>query len=145
MQILTTRSCEHTSTAFTNEPVLSNGQTIEPPERITDSLQQFQTTGERIQRRMARCKRPNRKWQTPGSNRYNMQARHLARNQRKIKDTYHTIKHKKSRIIADTTKDAVFESLCTTNMTKSAKGTKESPGLNVIQKSGLNKRIDGEN
>ena len=40
---------------------LSNGQIIEPPERVTDRLQQLQTTGERIQRKMARCKRPNHK------------------------------------------------------------------------------------
>ena len=124
---------------------LSNGQIIEPPERVTDRLQQLQNTGERIQRKMARCKGPNRRRRTPGSNRYNKQARRFARNQRKIKDTCHTITHKKSRIIADTTKDVVLENLRTTNMTKSAKGTKENPGRNVAQKSGLNKSILGQN
>ena len=124
---------------------LSNGQILEPPERVTDGLQQLQTTGERIQRKMARRKKPNRKRQTPDSNRYNKQARRLARNRRKIKDTRHTITHKKFRIIADTTKDVVLERLRTTNMTKSAKGTKENPGRNVAQKSGLNKSILGQN
>ena len=124
---------------------LSNGQIIKPPECVTDRLQQLQTTGKRIQRKMARRKKSNRKRRTPGSNRYNKQARRLARNQRKMKDAYHIITYKKSRIIADTTKDVVFERLRTTNMTKSAKGTRENPGRNIAQKSDLNKSILGQN
>jgi putative transposase len=49
--------------------------------------------------------------------------------------------HKASRVIADSCEVAVFEDLDVSAMTHSAKGTKNGPGRNVRQKSGLNRAI----
>ena len=49
--------------------------------------------------------------------------------------------HQISRVLADTAHTVVVEKLQTASMTKSAKGTKETPGTNVKAKSGLNRSI----
>ncbi|HEY9441253.1 MAG TPA: transposase [Streptomyces sp.] len=52
--------------------------------------------------------------------------------------------HQTTTAIARTYGTVVVEALTITNMVKSAKGTIESPGKNVAQKSGLNRSISGE-
>ncbi|HEY9441233.1 MAG TPA: transposase [Streptomyces sp.] len=52
--------------------------------------------------------------------------------------------HQTTTIIARTYGTVVVEALTLTNMVKSAKGTIESPGKNVAQKSGLNRSISQE-
>lgn len=62
-------------------------------------------------------------------------AHRTVRNQRR--DTL----HKLSRSLVDTYDLIALEDLRVTNMTRSAKGTAESPGTNVAAKAGLNKSI----
>lgn len=58
-----------------------------------------------------------------------------------IADIRHDLLHKFSRYLSKSHAIVVFEDLKIKNMTKSAKGTKDEPGRNVKQKSGLNRSI----
>lgn len=66
----------------------------------------------------------------------------LSKAHRKIKNIRRDICHKASnKLIKSNAKIIVIENLKTSNMTKSAKGTIESPGKNVKAKAGLNREI----
>ena len=118
--------------------------TIIPPYKMVKRMQNAERTARRSQHTMSRRQRPDHRSRKPGSRRWNRAARRAAKNRRKAADIRHTMNHKKSRVIADSTTHAAVEDLQTQNMTKSARGTREGPGTNAAQKSGLNRSILNE-
>ncbi len=95
----------------------------------------------RYQRMMARRQKPMRKKGIEASGRY-LKARRLAgRTSQKIRQVNDDWIHQVSRKIADQYSMVYLEDLKTGNMTRSARGTREQPGRNVRQKSGLNRAI----
>ena len=87
----------------------------------------------RYQRKLAR--------QQKGSNRRRVTKRKIAKWKRKQKNARKSVAHHHSRALADRAETLVREDLKIRNMTKSAKGTVESPGKNVKAKAGLNRVI----
>ncbi len=90
-------------------------------------------TLKRHQRRLARQKK--------GSNRRNRRKHRIARIQRKRATILKNANHQVSRSIAKCSSTVILEDLKIKAMTRSAKGTMESFGTNVRQKSGLNRGI----
>lgn len=99
--------------------------------------------------RIKRAEKYRRRWQRIAARRQKGSARQkkaqtkAARCQRYGVNVRDDVAHKASRELVDMP-DAelyVFEDLNIKNMTKAAKGTKESPGRNVRQKAGLNRSI----
>ena len=78
---------------------------------------------------------------TKFSNNWKKQKRKIRRVHAKIADTRKDFLHKLSTNISKNHAVVVLEDLKVSNLSKSAKGTKEDPGKNVKQKSGLNKSI----
>ena len=108
----------------------SNGEFLDMPELLTKGEHQRKR---RLQRRLAR--------QVKGSNRYRVTKLAIAKLAAKEVD-------RRKDWIEWTTTDLVrdydlisLEDLKITNMTKSAKGTKDKPGKNVKAKSGLNRSV----
>ena len=87
----------------------------------------------RYQRRISR--------QVKGSKRWRRTRLRLRKTQRRIRQIRHNFAHCVSRKLADSAHTVVVEDLRVKAMTASAKGTAESPGKNVRQKSGLNREI----
>ncbi len=87
----------------------------------------------RHQRRLARQKK--------GSNRRNRRKHRIARIQRKRANVLKNANHQVSRSIANCSSTVILEDLKIKAMIRSAKGTMESFGTNVRQKSGLNRGI----
>lgn len=112
-----------------------------PPYKTVRRMRNAERTAERAQRIASRRQKPDHKNGKPGSRRWARAQRRVARKKRRAADIRHTVSHKASRAIADAVTHAAAEKLNTKNMTKSAKGTKDNPGKNVRQKSGLNRSI----
>ena len=87
----------------------------------------------RYRRRMAR--------QRKNSNRRAVTRMRLRKTQRKLRQARHNWRHHVSRTLANTAHTVVVEDLRTRSMTRSAKGTVDSPGSNVRAKAGLNRSI----
>ena len=115
--------------------VYSDGREIESPEK----LKSLDIRKRRIQKKMSKRQKPGKG--KAASNRW-----------KKLNASVNKIERKRSllrkeqanQITADLTKNnslIVIEDLKIKNMTKSAKGTIDSPGKNVKQKSGLNRVI----
>ncbi len=85
------------------------------------------------QRRMARKKKFSKNWQSAKAK--------VADMQRKIGNRRKEMLHQASTTIGKNHAVVVMEDLRIANMTTSAKGTLERPGINVRAKSGLNRRI----
>ena len=90
-------------------------------------------------RRLARRVSRRRK----GSRRRERARRRLAKARRKAANRRRDWQHHVSRSIAERAGTVVPERLDVRGMTRSAKGTAESPGRNVRQKAGLNRAIAG--
>lgn len=75
------------------------------------------------------------------SNRYRRQRQRVARIQCRIADARRDTQHKLTDDLTKRFGVVCLEDLNVKGMTRSAKGTKESPGKNVAQKSGLNRGI----
>ncbi len=88
---------------------------------------------QRKQRHLARKRR--------GSIRYRRMGGQLTRLRRKSKHIRAHDAHHISRALADKAHTVVIEDLHTRGMTTSARGTVDTPGTNVMAKSGLNRRI----
>ena len=86
-----------------------------------------------LQREFALCKKRSREWKFLKSC--------ISRLHQKIGNQRKDFIHQKSAEIISTSAILAFEELNIKNMTRSAKGTVESPGKRVKQKSGLNKSI----
>ncbi|MYC62678.1 MAG: transposase [Caldilineaceae bacterium SB0661_bin_34] len=115
----------------------SDGVVYESPD---DSL--IDTKIKRKQRELSRKKGWGPK--TRGQKKSNRGRRvngQLKKLHRKKKRRRENAAHQHSRKIANTAHTVVLEDLNTAAMTKSAKGTVEEPGLNVKQKSGLNRSV----
>ena len=78
---------------------------------------------------------------TKGSNRRKRAVQLAAKTSRAIALARKNWCHQTSRLLANSASEIVLEDLNTAGMTRSAKGTVETPGTNVKQKSGLNRGI----
>jgi len=88
----------------------------------------------RAQQILARKKR--------GSNNRKKARETVARRHHKVSNQRRDFHHKTARKLVKQYDSIVIEDLKVKNMTKSAKGTKETPGKNVAAKSGLNRSIN---
>ena len=108
----------------------SEGKSLKAPKSLTKGQRQRKR---RLQRRLAR--------QVKGSNRYRVTKLAIAKLAAKEVDRR---KDWIEKITTDLVHDydlISLEALKIKNMTKSAKGTKDKPGKNVAQKSGLNRSV----
>ena len=95
---------------------------------------------ERLNARVRRHKRAlSRK--KKGSNRRKKAVRKVARAERRLANARKAWLHRTSRKLADRAGTVVIEKLDTRAMTRSAKGTRGTPGTNVRAKAGLNREI----
>ena len=108
---------------------MSNGDFVEP----LNPFKQEQEKLAKLQRKLARQKK--------GSRNSRKTKRKIARLHRYIADSRRDFLHKTSTKIAKNHSIIYVEDLKVSNMSASAGGTKESPGKNVRQKSGLNRSI----
>lgn len=108
----------------------SDGGFVANPRHLQQSADRLSTA----QQSLARKER--------GSNRRRKAAQRVARLHRKVADSRRDYLHKVSRRLVDTYDMIVLEDLRITNMTRSARGTIESPGRNVAAKAGLNRSIN---
>ena len=108
---------------------LSSGEVIEP----LNSLKEKQVRLKRYQRIMARRVKGSRNW-------HKAKARVNCAH-RKIANIRNDFLHKTTTAISKSHAIAVIEELEVWKMSRSAAGTKENPGRNVKQKSGLNRSI----
>ena len=108
---------------------LSNGDFVEP----LNPFKQEQEKLAKLQRKLARQKK--------GSRNSIKTKRKIARLHRYIADSRRDFLHKTSTKIAKNHSIICVEDLKVSNMSASARGTKEAPGKNVKQKSGLNRSI----
>ncbi len=106
----------------------SDGEMHEMPD-----MDRLAAQGGRLQRRLSR--------QRKASRRRERTKRHHAKVMRKIANRRHNWHHHVSRKLAAKAGTVAVENLHVQAMTKSAKGTVEGPGVNVPQKSGLNRVI----
>lgn len=86
-----------------------------------------------LQRQFSLCKKQSREWK--------FLKKCVSRMHSKIANQRKNFIHQKTAEIISKSAILAFEDLNTKNMTRSAKGTIESPGKQVKQKSGLNKSI----
>jgi len=107
---------------------LSTGEIIRMPD-----LSRLEARKRRYQRRLAR--------QARGSARRGRTKAKLAKTSRRVANVRSNWCHQASRRIADAAHAVAIEDLSTKGMTRSAKGTKETPGMNLRAKSGLNRAI----
>ena len=115
---------------------------IEPPMRVGKRLENLDRTIRHSQRVMNRRQKPDHKTRTPGSNSYERARVRHARRQREAANIRNNMVYKMANVVVGMgVTHAVVEKLLLKNMTKSARGTKEKPGKNVKQKSGLNRSI----
>ena len=116
---------------------LSNGYYFKPLD-----LSKYEEKLIKLQRQLDRKQHPRyRGDKTPFSKNYRKQKRKVEKLHQKIANTRKDYLHKLSTAVAKNHGWVAAEGLKVKNMTKSAKGTKENPGHNVKQKSGLNKSI----
>ena len=108
---------------------MSNGDFVEP----LNPFKQEREKLAKLQRKLARQKK--------GSRNSRKTKRKIARLHRYIADSRRDFLHKTSTKIAKNHSIVYVEDLKVSNMSTSAGGTKESPGKNVKQKSGLNRSI----
>ncbi|WP_298403707.1 transposase, partial [Ferrimicrobium sp.] len=109
---------------------LSTGEFLDTPELLSKGEQRRKR---RLQRKLAR--------QVKGSNRRNQPKLAIAKLSAKESDRRKDWIEKTTTELVRNYDLIVLEDLKVKNMTRSAKGTVESPGKNVAQKSGLNRSI----
>ncbi|GGM25110.1 transposase [Micromonospora sonchi] len=97
----------------------------------------------RLERTAARQKRARKRGE-PTSNRLHRTYHQIAKVRAKVKRRRGDWQHKTTTSLAQQYKVVVVEDLRIRNMTRSAKGTAESPGVNVRQKAGLNRSMRNE-
>lgn len=108
---------------------LSNGFYVSGIEAFRGHLKKLA----KLQKKLAKKRKFSRNWQKIKAQ--------ITQLHSTIADVRHDLLHKFSRYLSKNHAIVVFEDLKIKNMTRSAKGTFESPGRNVKQKSGLNKAI----
>lgn len=96
--------------------------------------------GEKLQARIARAQRTVARREKGSKNRQKARAR-VAKLQRKARRQREHLLHVESHHYAKNHGAVILEALKVQNMTASARGTLEEPGVNVAQKAGLNRAI----
>ncbi|MCJ1677933.1 transposase [Streptomyces sp. APSN-46.1] len=119
---------------------LSDGETFEHGEWLTTREQAKLL---RLEQRSAAL-RQHRERGEKASKRLRHIYDQIARLRAKSKRRRHDWQHKTTTTLARTYGTVVVEALQITNMVKSAKGALDQPGMNVAQKSGLNRSIHAE-
>ena len=112
-----------------NFAALSTGSIIAP----LNSFRKLENNLAKHQRRLAKKKKFSNNWKK--------QKTKITRLHTRIADARYDFLHKTSTAISKNHAVVVLEDLKVSNMSASAKGTKEQPGKNVRAKAGLNKAI----
>ena len=115
---------------------LSDGTRLHPDERLVRAMKRAEGRLQWEQRKLSRKYRKG-----PKSRNFATQKLRVARAYEKVADMRRDFLHKISRAMSETQAVVYVEDLKIRNMTRSARGTKETPGRNVRQKSGLNRSI----
>jgi putative transposase len=117
-----------------NVACATDEEKIEVSEKAKKGLKKYNKRLKAAQKKLSKQKK--------GSKRREKTRKRIAKLNRKILNIRDDQCHHISKKIVETDKKAfILENLKIKNMTKSAKGTKEKPGKNVKQKSGLNRAI----
>lgn len=120
-------ACVGIDMGVTDRLALSNGETF--PRRVID----WHDVAEK-QRRLARCVKGSREWKKRARILANAQGRDRIRNRNEC--------HRITSGIVQQHGHIAVEDLEITNMTASARGTVDNPGVNVAAKAGLNREIE---
>ena len=125
--------------------VATGDMVLELPEKVEREIEKLEKSAKHWQRVMKRRQGPDNKNKTPPSNRYEEARKTYASRMRKLANIRKNAVYKVANVLDGMgVTHAVVEKLDTKKMTKSAKGTKESPGRNVAQKRGLNRSIQNQ-
>ena len=108
---------------------LDNGDKIENPSFLKEEAEHMT----KLQKRFSKAKK--------GSNNYEKLKKAISNLHEKISNKRKNFLHNESTKLVEKYDRIYMEDLSIKNLTKSAKGTIETPGRNVKQKSGLNKSI----
>ena len=114
---------------ITRFATLSNGEVIDP----INSFKQWQKRLAKAQRKLARKKRFSKNWRK--------EQLKIGKTHTKIARVRHDFLHKLTTTLSKNHAMIVVEDLKIANMSRSAKGSTDSPGTHVKAKSGLNKSI----
>jgi putative transposase len=114
----------------------SSGTRIHPSPELVAVLKRAEKTLAWEQRKLSRKFRKG-----PKSQNFRKQKRRVARAHERVANMRLDFLHKTSTAIGETQAIVYVEDLKIRNMTRSARGTRETPGRNVRQKSGLNRSI----
>ena len=115
---------------------LSDGTRLHPSPELVAALKRAEKTLAWEQRKLSRKFRKG-----PKSQNFRKQKRRVARAHERVANMRLDFLHKTSTMIGETQAIVYVEDLKIRNMTRSARGTRETPGRNVRQKSGLNRSI----
>ncbi len=114
----------------------SSGTRIHPSPELVAVLKRAEKTLAWEQRKLSRKFRKG-----PKSQNFRKQKRRVARAHERVANMRLDFLHKTSTMIGETQAIVYVEDLKIRNMTRSARGTRETPGRNVRQKSGLNRSL----
>ena len=114
----------------------SSGTRIHPDPEILSAMKRAEDRLRWEQRKLSRKYRKG-----PKSQNFRRQKIRVARAHERVANMRLDFLHKVSTAIGETQAVVVVEDLKIRNMTKSARGTKESPGRKVRQKAGLNRSL----
>ena len=115
---------------------LSNGARLHPDEDLVRAMKRAEKRLRWEQRKLSRKYRKG-----PESRNFRKQKLRVARAHERAANMRRDFLHKTSTAVGETQAVVYVEDLKIRNMTKSARGTAETPGRNVRQKSGLNRSI----
>ena len=115
---------------------LSDGTRIHPVPELVAVLKRAKTTLAWEQRKLSRKFRKG-----PKSHNVRKQKHRVARAHERVASMRLDFLHKTSTMIGETQAIVYVEDLKIRNMTRSARGTRETPGRNVRQKAGLNRSL----
>ncbi len=115
---------------------ISSGTRIHPSPELVAVLKRAEKTLAWEQRKLSRKFRKG-----PKSQNFRKQKRRVARAHERVANMRLDFLHKTSTMIGETQAIVYVEDLKIRNMTRSARGTRETPGRNVRQKAGLNRSL----
>ncbi len=115
---------------------LSDGTRLHPSPELVAVLKRAEKTLAWEQRKLSRKFRKG-----PKSQNFRKQKRRVARAHERVANMRLDFLHKTSTMIGETQAIVYVEDLKIRNMTRSARGTRETPGRNVRQKAGLNRSL----
>lgn len=119
---------------------LSNGDKIDNSKQL-ETIKKLEGIINKEKQILSRRKGPKKENKQTPSKRFLKQKKHIAKIQNKINNVRKEFIHNTTFKLIKKYDTICVEDLNIKGMTKSSKGTKEKPGKNVKQKSGLNKSI----